>query len=228
VYGAKDFKTNEPKGASMSITLQAAAANRRYTILSEVADALRTADSGIRSIEAVIAATDLGSQEVADAFGGNDGLVIALAEMLAASMLEPLEGFTTAASFRQKLVAFGHRVTNVHSASQLKNLYRIALTEVIRNTGIGRDFYQHGPGLLTAGLARFFKAAQTAGIVQEEDCHALASHFLALLRASFDLSDTFPSDVSKELSYEQGDVSHIVDLFCAGIHTGAKNAHAAL
>jgi hypothetical protein len=212
----------------MSMVQQAAAVNRRYTILSEVADALGAADSGIRSIEAVIATTGLESQEIVDAFGSNQGLVIALAEMLAASMLEPLEGCTTAASFRRKLVAFGHRVTNEHSASQLKSLYRIALTEVIRNTGIGREFYQHGPGSLTAGLARFFEAAQRAGIVLEENCDALASHLLALLRASFDLSDTFPSDVSRELKYEQGDVSHIVDLFCAGIHTGANDAHAAL
>lgn len=212
----------------MSMVQQSAAVNRRYTILSEVADALWAANSGIRSIEAVIATTDLDSQEIADAFGSHHGLVIALAEMLAVSMLEPLEGSTTAASFRRKLIAFGHRVTNEHSVSQLKSLYRIALTEVIRNTGIGREFYKRGPGSLTTGLARFFEAAQTAGIVLDEDCDALASHFLALLRASFDLSDTFPSDVSKELSYEQGDVSQIVDLFCAGIHTGAKNAHAAL
>ena len=211
----------------MSMVQQADAANRRFTILSEVAHALRTADSGVRSIEAVIATTDLSSQEIADEFGSNQGLIIALAEMLAVSMLEPLEGCTTTASFRRKLIDFGHRVTNEHSASQVKSLYRIALTEVIRNTGIGRDFYKHGPGLLTDGLARFFKAAQTDGIDLEEDCHALASHFLALLRASFDLSDTFPSDMSKELSYEQGDVSQIADLFCAGIHTGANNAHPA-
>ena len=211
----------------MSMVQPSVAENRRHTILSEVADALRAADSGVRSIEAVIATTDLGAQEIADAFGNTHGLVIALAEMLAASMLEPLEGSTTAASFRPKLIAFGHRVTNVYSAAQLKRLYRIALTEVIRNTGIGRDFYKHGPGLLTAELARFFEAARAAGIVLEEDSHALASHLLALLRASFDLSDTFPSDGSKDSSHDQGDVSQIVDLFCAGIHTGAQNAHVA-
>ncbi|HSV58682.1 MAG TPA: TetR/AcrR family transcriptional regulator C-terminal domain-containing protein [Variovorax sp.] len=209
----------------MSMVQQAAAAKWRYTILSEVADALQAADSGVRSIEAVIAKTDLSVQEIADAFGSNDGLVIALAEMLAASMLEPLEGSTTAASFRPKLIAFGHRVTNEHSASQLKNLYRIALTEVIRNTGIGPDFYKHGPGLLRDELARFFEAARSAGIVGEEDSHYLASHLLALLKASFDLSDTFPSDGSKHSSHERGDVSQIIDLFCAGIHTGAENAH---
>jgi hypothetical protein len=211
----------------MSMVQQAAAVNRRYTILNEVADALRAADSGITSIEAVIATTDLDTQEIADAFGNNRALVIALAEMLAASLLEPLEGVTTAASFRQQLLAFGHRVTNEHSASQLKSLYRIALTEVIRNTGIGPDFYKHGPGRLTAGLARFFEAARTAGIVGEEESHYLASHFLALLRVSFDLSDTFPSDASKDLSDAQGNLSQIVDLFCAGIHTGAQNAHVA-
>ena len=212
----------------MSMVQQTVAGNRRYTILSEVADALHAADSGVRSIEAVIATTDLSVQEIADAFGNNRALVIALAEMLAASMLEPLAGSTTTASFRPKLIAFGDRITNEYTASQLKNLYRIALTEVVRNTGIGPDLYKHGPGLLTDELARFFDAARTAGIVLEEDSHYLASHLLALFRASFDLSDTFPSDGSKALSHAQGDVPQIVDLFCAGIHTGAQHAHVAL
>ena len=71
----------------MSMVQPSVAENRRHTILSEVADALRAADSGVRSIEAVVATTDLGAQEIADAFGNTHGLVIALAEMLAASML---------------------------------------------------------------------------------------------------------------------------------------------
>lgn len=211
----------------MSMVQQATAANRRYAILNEVADALRAADGNVTSIEAAIAATDLGTQEIAAAFGNNRALVIALAEMLAGSLMEPLEGVTTAASFRHKLLAVGHRVTNEHTVSQLKSLYRIALTEVIRNTGIGPEFYKRGPGSLTAGLARFFEDAQAAGIVGEDDSRYLASHFLALLRAGFDLSDTFPPDRSTDLSNTQGDVSRIVDLFCAGIHTGARNAHVA-
>lgn len=212
----------------MSIALQTATENRRQTILREVADALRTADSGITSIEAVIATTNVTSQQVGDAFGSNQGLLVALAQTLASSMLEPLDDCTTEASFRERLLAFGHRVTDVYSASQLKNLYRIAVTEVIRNTGIGCDFYNHGPGLLTAGLTRFLKAAQMAGIAAGQDSRSLASHLLALLRASFDLSDTFPPDGPNESSHEQRDVSQVIELFCAGIQTGGKNAQAAL
>ncbi|RST48897.1 TetR/AcrR family transcriptional regulator C-terminal domain-containing protein [Variovorax sp. MHTC-1] len=212
----------------MSILLQTAAETRRHAILKEMADALRSASSGITSIEAVIATTNVTPQEIGNAFGDNQGLLVAIAEALAVSMLEPLDDCTTEVAFRQKLLAFGHRVTDEYSASQLKNLYRIAVTEVIRNTGVGCDFYNHGPGLLTAGLTRFFKAAQTAGIAVGQDSRNLASHLLALLRASFDLSDTFPADKPNESSHEQRDVSRIIELFCVGIQAGGKNAQAAL
>ena len=204
------------------------AANRRHAILIEVANALRTASSGTTNIQAVIAATTISPQEIVHEFGDSSGLMIALAKMLATSMLEPLDDCTTEASFQQKLLAFGNRVTDEHLASQLKCLYRIALTEVIRNTGIGLHVYKHGLGLVTAELARFFRGAQAAGIVLEEDSLHLASHFMALLRANLDLSGASPPAPSKAVSREPKDVSRIIELFCVGIQSGANDACAVL
>ena len=144
-------------------------ANRRNAILIEVANALRAAGSDITNIQTVIAATTVSPQEIVDEFGDLGRFMIALVEALATSMLEPLDDCSTEASFQQKLLAFGNRVTGEHVAPQLKCLYRIALTEVIRNTGVGLSFYKHGLGLVTTELARFFRGSQAAGIVLEED-----------------------------------------------------------
>lgn len=214
----------------MYIAASMTAVNRRHAILKEVADALQAASGrSITNIQGVIAATTIASQEIVDEFGDSSGLMRALADMLAKSMLEPLDECTTEASFQQKLLAFADRVTDEHLALQLRCLYRIALTEVIRNTGTGMHFYKHGLGLVTAELARFFKGAQASGIVLEEDSRHLASHFMALLRANLDLSGTWPPAASKETPRPAKDVSRIIELFCVGIQSaGVKNACAVL
>lgn len=120
------------------------------------------------------------------------------------------------------------RVSDEHSAAQLKCLYRIALTEVIRNTGIGRDFYLHGPAFVTTGLARFIEHAQAAGIVREDDSRNLASHLMALLRADLDLSDRSPPASLDERSRPRGNASRAIEMFCAGIQMEASNAYAVL
>jgi AcrR family transcriptional regulator len=211
------------QSSSFNMLVPSDAAQRRHAILGEVADALRTANSAITNIEAVIATTKFSSQHVADAFGGTRGLFIALVERIAGAMLEPLADDAAGTSFQQKLLAFAHRVVHEYSAPQVQSLYRIALTEVIRNTGIGFDFYKHGPGLVTAGLARFFEAAQAAGIVLEVDSRQLASHFMALLRADLEVPDASSGPLRV-----RGDMTRIVELFCAGIQSEVEDARAAV
>lgn len=210
----------------MSHVPQAAAENRRSAILSQVADALRCAGRGVSSMQAVVATARISPQDIVDEFGSTRGLFIALAKSVSASMLEPLDHGTTDASFQHKLHAFAHRVTDEKSASQLRCLYRIALTEVIRNNGIDRDFHQHGPGQVTAGLARFFKTSKEDGIALEEDSRQLASHLMALLRAHLDLFDALPAGASNGPSRRRGNVTRTIELFCAGIQMEANDADA--
>lgn len=193
-----------------------------FIILSEVADAVRKAGRGVTSIEAVIAATRFSTPDVAEAFGSSRGLVVALVERIARWMLEPLADDAAGTSFQQKLLDFGLRVAQEYSAPQVQCLYRIALTEVIRNTGIGLDFYRHGPGFVTAGLARFLDTAQSAGIVLQADSRQLASHFMALLRVDFEVRD------AARTSGDQGDIARIVALFCEGIEGEVEDVHGAV
>ena len=211
----------------MSIVMHnASTASRRDAILKEVSDAAERASSSVASIEAVIATTRFSYRDIVDAFGSGSGLLVALVERLALSMLEPLGDGATAQAFQESLHAFGRRVTDARAASQLKCLYRIALTDAIRQNGIARDFYRRGPGLLATGLAGFFDAAQAAGVVVPQASHALASHLMALLRSSLDLSDAIAlRGTSSDTQHAPGDISPVIELFCGGIQRKVNHAY---
>lgn len=85
--------------------------DRRDAILQEVANALRLANDGASSIEAILATTDVSTREVDLEFGGTDGLVIALVELIVDCLLAPLDEIPTKASFMPQLVEFGRGVT---------------------------------------------------------------------------------------------------------------------
>jgi AcrR family transcriptional regulator len=214
----------------MSIIVpQLAAEDRRHTILKEVMDALKTTDTSITSIEAVIASTDVSPHEIVEHFASTQGLLFALMRMRSTSMLEPLDGCASNDEFRHKLRAFGYRVFDEYASAQLHGLYRIAVTEAIRNAAVGREIYKHGPGTVTSELARFINTAQRGGIAsQAEGSHTLASHLLALLRTNLDLPDAVLVEASNDWSDEREEVSRIIDGFCAGIQTGAHHAHASV
>ncbi|QSX74192.1 TetR/AcrR family transcriptional regulator C-terminal domain-containing protein [Lysobacter arenosi] len=194
---------------------------RRDAILRDVADAIRNVDGDPTNIESVIAASNTRQQEVVAQFGSSSGLLIALMEKVARSTLEPLGYCRNEEEFRANLLEFAIRMTNEHSGLQLQRLYRIALTGVIRDASVGRDAYRHGPGLVKDELARFFRAAQSAGIDLSGDSHRLASHLMALLRARWSLVGVAPRNIVA--ASQQRDVNQIIELFCAGIQSEARS-----
>jgi hypothetical protein len=123
---------------------------------------------------------------------------------------------------RQRLLEFGQCVTDIYATSHLRGLYRIAITESIRHTGLGRGFYEVGPGRLTQRLADFLQIAQAEGALRRVDPHLLASHFLSLLRANVDVVDTFPHDLAASPVARGAYVRNVVDLLCDGINGGRQ------
>lgn len=200
---------------------------RRCEILEEIAAALRDAGDSVTNIQAVVAGTHVSHQEIHQLFGGFTGLLNALIERLAQSMLAPLESDREAGNeFLPTLIAFGQRVTDSATALQLKALYRIAITDTIRDTRLGQDFYARGPGRVLAGLASFLSSARSAGVALDGDSHQLASHLMALLKAYSGLPDGVASHELDELR-ACADVSQIIGLFCLGIQQEMGNARAA-
>ncbi|RYE45591.1 MAG: TetR/AcrR family transcriptional regulator [Hyphomicrobiales bacterium] len=198
----------------------------RDAILEAAADAIARTSHNVTSIEAVIAAMRFSYEDVVDAFGSSSGLLTALVERLALSLLEPLVHRTPGHGIHERLNAFGQRVIEAHRSSQLQCLYRIALNNDVRKNGVAQDFYRQGPGLVTAGLTSFFDAAHAAGAVTPQASHALASHFMALMRSTLDMVDTTAFGGPSILrTLAAGKVSSVVERFCAGIQKKVDHAY---
>jgi AefR-like transcriptional repressor, C-terminal domain len=207
----------------MNTNTTAAPVHSRATIIANLASALRDADASITNIECVIAKRDISSEEISAEFGGTRQLLIAMISQLSSDMSVPLIEGSADVHWRKRLIDFGERVTEIYATSHLRALYRIAITESIRHTGLGRDFYEAGPGRLTQHLADVLQVAHTEGALRGRDSHLLASHFLALLRTHLDEADTFSSEPATTASTRAAYVRNAVDLFCHGIHAGRQS-----
>ena len=211
----------------MNPKLAAGPQHSRATIMEELATVLRDANASTTNIESAIAKTSVSVQEISATFGGRHELLLAMVSELSDSMSAPLgsdsrQPDSTQPDLRQRLLEFGQCVTDIYATSHLRGLYRIAITESIRHTGLGRGFYEVGPGRLTQRLADFLQIAQAEGALRRVDPHLLASHFLSLLRANVDVVDTFPHDLAASPVARGAYVRNVVDLLCDGINGGRQ------
>jgi hypothetical protein len=200
----------------MSSELPENTEHSRAAIMAELAAVLRDSDVPITNIESVVARTSIPMQQISTTFGGTRELLLAMVSELSDSMSAPLALGSAELDVRQSLLDFGERVTDIYATSHLRGLYRIAITESIRHTDLGHDFYEVGPGRLTQRLADFLRAAHVRGSPQ-----LLASHFLSLLRTNLYQADTFPHGPEIRRVADREDVRNAVDFFCGGIY-GAR------
>jgi hypothetical protein len=194
----------------------------RATIMAKLATVLRDCDASTTNIESAIATAGVSVQEISARFGGTRELILALASELSDSMSALLTTDSTKPGLRQRLLEFGQCVTDIYVTSHWGALYRIAVTESIRHTGLGRDFHEVGPGRLTQRLADFLRIAQAEGALGSADPHLLASHFLSPLRAILDVAATFSHDLATSPVACRAHVRNVVDLFCRGINRGKQ------
>lgn len=207
---------------TMSSDLAASPEHSRATIMAELATVLRDCDASTTNIESAIARTGIPVHEIIAKFGGTRELILAMASQLSDSMSAPLAAGSTKLGLRQRLLEFGQCVTDIYATSHWRALYRIAVTESIRHTGLGRDFHEVGPGRLTQRLVHFLQIAQAEGALGCADPHLLASHFLSPLRAIPEVAATFSHDLATSPVAGGAYVRNVVDLFCRGINGGKQ------
>jgi hypothetical protein len=119
----------------MNTNTTAAPEHSRARIIANLASALRDADASTTNIECVIAKRDIPSEEISAEFGGTRQLLIAMIAQLSNEMSAPLTEGSADVHWRQRLIDFGERVTEIYATSHLRALYRIAITESSRAAG---------------------------------------------------------------------------------------------
>lgn len=198
----------------------------RCRVLDKVATALQGPSHGVTNIQAVVAGVDVARDEITELFGGFGGLVDALIDSLVISMLSPLRECESEDEFVHRLMAFGRRVTDPHGLVQQRNLYRIALTEAIRDAGRGQDLYARGPGRILNGLAAFLSSSRSAGVLLQGESRQLASHLLALLKGCSGLDDSFPPEAWGQPRACRS-VTKVVEQFLVGVQLEMLHANPA-
>jgi hypothetical protein len=188
----------------------------RSEIIVAVAESLRQTAETATDIEIVVNRTNISEHEIVSEFGGVHGLVLALVSQLTDALSVPLLDLPQSKEeFAKGLLQFGRGVAE--ASSQLRGMYRIAITESIRNGGHGREFYEIGPNLLTQRLASFLEGARLAGVIGPVDSHLAAEHFLSLMRASLDLVDGSSISAPTKEAYAHIAAERAFSLFNGGI-----------
>ncbi|HME24317.1 MAG TPA: TetR/AcrR family transcriptional regulator [Acetobacteraceae bacterium] len=116
-------------------------------------------------------------------FGSKRGIVAALVSARAARMQAPLRqsGALTRDQLAATLRSFGAAVLREASQPGVLALYRLAISEAGRDTGVAEVLDSVGRGSNRAALAILLADAQRRGLVGIAKPNVMASHFLALL-----------------------------------------------
>lgn len=189
--------------------------------MAKLAAAMSSPDANVSNIESVIAKVKLSLRDVSQMFGGTRELVLAMTSELTDRMCAPLAGIPTGADLGERLCEFGDQVLELCAISHWRSLYRIAVTESIRQTGLAGDFHELGPGRLAKRLAGFLRAAQEEGALACGDPHLLASHLLSPLLGGLGTSEEVAPWFAMSAIARRAYVRSLVNVFCHGI-TGAR------
>lgn len=192
----------------------------RAELVRKVADVLHSRHAD--SIDAVIRIAAIPRRDVADAFDSDGSLFVAVVTTIADRMLAPLSERPTSASFHAQLTAFARQATDGFSGSQLRNLYRIAVTNEFGGHAVRAEFYRYGPARVRDELARFMSFARSQGFGPDMDCRRAAIHFLSLLRAYWDMADV---SAASDPSHLDDDLDWMVEVFLSGIDTRGHDAY---
>lgn len=190
----------------------------RSEITAAVAESLRQMSETATNIQSVVNRTDIAEQEVVSEFGSMHGLILALVSQQIDALSLPLQDDPPQGKkeYMQRLLQFGQGVAEAYSF-YVRRLYRIAITESIRNSGFGREFYEVGPNRLTRRLASFLEQAQQAGAISLIDSRSAAELFLSLMRASLDLIDNSSNSCPAKEGQAHIAAKQAIDLFHDGI-----------
>jgi len=192
----------------------------RDFIIQKVAEVLCEERATATNIETAVAKAGVDRDEVKATFGSMQGLILEMVSDLSDALIEPLEDHVADRAVRDVLIEFGNRLANSYSFSHLIALYRIVLTEATRHSGVGREFFERGPGKLEVCLAQYLEyAAGRFNELRINNPKCVADNFLSLLGDNLELSDAMTATRSSSAKDRGDAVIEAVELLCRGIVT---------
>lgn len=199
------------------------ASHAKKIIMSKVADVLREEQTKATNIESAVDKASIGRDVVIATFGSMHCLILEMVSDLSEELIRPLENHPMDRTMRDVLIEFGDLLAHTYSVSHLIALYRITLSEATRHSGIGRDFFERGPGRLTACIAHYLESStKRFNQVRIGDAKRIAESFLSLLGDTLEYSDWMTVTRTAFAKDRRDAVVEAVDLFYYGIVRGGQ------
>ena len=195
----------------------------RNFIIQKVAEILCEERATATSIESAVAIAGVDRYEVSATFGSMQGLILEMVSDLSEALIEPLKDHVAERTVRDVLIEFGNRLADSYSVSHLIALYRIVLTEATQHSGIGREFFERGPGRLGICLAEYLEfAGRRFDELQITNPRCIADDFLSLLGDNLEASDAMTATRTSSAKHHSEAVVEAVELMCRGLATKGK------
>jgi AcrR family transcriptional regulator len=192
----------------------------RSDIICKVANVLREERATATNIESAVDKAGINREAVATTFGSMHGLILEMVSDLSSAAIQPLEDHPDEQTVRDVLIEFGRRLVNIYCVSHLVALYRIALTEATRHSGIGREFFDRGPGRIAICLAQYLEySSRRFDQWRMDNPRRVADSFLSLLGDQIELFDAITPARTLSASDQSNAVVDAVELVCRGIAT---------
>lgn len=195
----------------------------RRDIIAKVANVLRAERATATNIESAVDKAGISREVVIITFGSMHGLILEMVSDLSSAAIRPLEDHRDERAVRDVLIAFGSSLVNIYCVSHLVALYRIALTEATRHSGIGREVFERGPGRITIFLARYLEhSSRRFEQWRMDNPRRVADSFLSLLGDQLDLFDAITPARTLSASDQHNAVVDAVELVCRGMAAEGK------
>lgn len=195
----------------------------RNEIIGRVANVLRAERATTTNIESAVDKAGIDRDAVNATFGSMHGLILEMVSDLSSAAIQPLHDCADQQTVRDVLIAFGRRLVNIYCVSHLVALYRIALTEATRHSGIGREVFERGPGRITIFLARYLEhSSRRFEQWRMDNPRRVADSFLSLLGDQLDLFDAITPARTLSASDQHNAVVDAVELVCRGMAAEGK------
>lgn len=191
---------------------------RRNDIIGKVAIVLREQRATATNIESAVDKAGISREAVMVTFGSMHGLILEMVSDLSRAAMRPLKEHLDGRAVRDVLIAFGSSLVDIYCVSHLVALYRIAVTEATRHSGIGREFYERGPGRITICLAQYLEySSRRFDRWRIDNPRRVADSFLSLLGDRLELFDAITPARTLSASDQSNAVVDAVELVCRGM-----------
>jgi AcrR family transcriptional regulator len=172
------------------------------------------------NLDAIIRRTGGSRRSIYTAFGGKEGLLVAMEAEIAKEILS-MDEVGKSGDLSVALTQFAHNLVTVLMSARGIALSRIIMQDTLSSPERAKTFFEQGPGKGARLLAEILETARARGEIEAEDCLAAAHAFIGMVRGNLYLELALRLRAPLDEEEVKTHVNRVVKLFLNGVRPRA-------